>query len=209
MTVLKGAQKAGVSVCDYLESLWGHPGSTQMLIDRMAELGAVGPDVKSVCEIGPGSGRYLGKVLLLINAARYECYEVQEDWAKWLKSTYPVTCHPSDGYSLAHTISGSVDLVHAHGVFVTLDFLTTYVYLKEMARVASPRSWLFFDIFSENCFDDDVVSAWLEAGILYPRFLSRQYVVGFLSTHDFSLVDSFMWPYGKGRSEYLAFQKNT
>ena len=82
---------------------------------------------------------------------RYESYEPDREWSDWLEREYDIISQPTDEYSLRHTSAGSVDVVHAHGVFVYLPFLTTYRYFREIARVIAPGAYVVFDIIIEDC----------------------------------------------------------
>ncbi len=123
------ATKAGLSVGDYIDRKFHVPGATQSTIDQLVACGILSRDVQEVCEIGPGSGRYLEKVQLLCAPRSYQIYETDQEWSDWLARSYHVTAHPADGTSLRDTVTGSVDLVHAHKVFVYLPFVVTCQYL--------------------------------------------------------------------------------
>ena len=47
------AQAAGLSVCDYVEQLWGIEGSSASIIEKLCGLGAISPSTKTIVEIGP------------------------------------------------------------------------------------------------------------------------------------------------------------
>jgi hypothetical protein len=116
-------------------------------------------------------------------------------------------CHPADGYSLKHTLSASVDLVHAHGVFVYLPFLTTFRYFREMARVAAQRGLIVFDILSEDCLSEAAVNEWLRSKQMYPCMLPRQYVLQLFKSWGFSLNGEFVSRLGVGNSHYMVFER--
>lgn len=203
---VSAAEKAGLSVCDYVERMWSNQGDTEKLVHRLATYGLFRDTTENptVVEIGTGTGRYLEKVLARCHPARYESYEIAKDWSAWLRSRYPkVVSHEADGVSLKQTPDHSVDLLHAHGVFVYLPFLVSYGYWQEIWRVMKPGSTVVFDMCSEGCFDESAVERWLKSEHRYPCFLSKQYVVSLFEKHGFSLIASFMNRYGEGRSEYL------
>jgi hypothetical protein len=138
-STVRAAKERGQSVCDYLETIWNKQGDTQRVVDTMKELGVL-TGVRHVVEIGTGSGRYLEKVLEILGpSVTYESYEPSKDWSKWLAKEYGVISRESDGKSLKYTPSCSVDLVHAHGVFVYLPFLVTCRYFQEIVRVTNSR----------------------------------------------------------------------
>ena len=123
--VLSAAGELDLSVCDYLERIWGKEGDTERVVAKMGKYGICSDNLKYICEIGSGSGRYLEKIINLCNPVLYESYEIEKDWADFLERKYSVVSHDADGRSLRYTKSSSVDLVHAHGLFVYIPFLTT------------------------------------------------------------------------------------
>lgn len=205
---IAAARRDGLSVCEYVERLWRQEGQTQKVIDQMAACRVFGPDNPKILEIGPGTGRYLEKVLRVCRPARYEVYETDRDWAKYVRTTYPVVAHTADGWSLSQTPSDSVDIVHSHGVFTLLPFFVAYRYWTEMWRVVRPSGTVVFDIVSETCLDEATVGKWLATDWTYICFLSRDYVVSLFRAHGFSLMSSFKNRLGEGQSEYLVFVRN-
>ena len=200
---INAAKSQGVSLCEYLESLWKEPGNTQAVIDSMAKHGVFDGNISSVCEIGAGSGRFAEKTLAQCRPTRYESYEPDPDWSGWLQASYGVISQPTDGHSLKYTSSASVELVHAHGVFVYLPFLTTYRYFREMARVVSEGGHIVFDILSEDCLDEEKVSQWLRSGQYYPCMLSRQYVLHLFESWGFALQGEFSGRLTPATSHYM------
>lgn len=204
---LSAAQQANLPVGDYVEQLWNKVGEAQRVVTRIMNHG-IPTQAANIVEIGPGTGRYLAKVLEHGQPNRYEIYETDPGWTKWLQATYPVIRQPADGISLTPTASESADLVHAHGVFVYLPFLTTWRYWQELWRVTRPGGMVAFDIFSENCFSAADMERWLSSGETYPCFLSTAYVTDVFAQHNFQLVDQFLSPCCEGHSEYLIFRRN-
>jgi len=204
---LQEAKRAGVSVGDYVDLKHQVPGATQATVERMVEIGVFSPKINSVCEIGPGSGRYLEKVLRRCTPCSYEIYETARDWSDWLGQTYPVRAHEADGRSLNQTADQSVDLVHAHKVFVYLPVVVTCRYFNEMIRVARRGSRIVFDIFSEQCMTDPEMEKWVASGLHFPSMLPRDFVIGFFASRGVSLQESFFACMKPGQSEYLVFIK--
>ncbi len=120
---VKSAQKEGLSVCDYVENIWNQKGATQKVIDNIEKFGVFQNKSPSICEIGTGTGRYMEKVIAKCDPSYYESYETASDWADWLQEEYSIISQPTDGFSLSSTLDNSIDIVHAHGVFVYLKFL--------------------------------------------------------------------------------------
>jgi SAM-dependent methyltransferase len=204
---LGGARKAGLSAGDYIDLKHQLPGATQATVGRMAELGVFSPKINNVCEIGPGSGRYLKKVLRLCAPCSYEIYETAREWSDWLVRTYPVRAHEADGRTLSQTADGSVDLVHAHKVFVYLQVVVTCRYFSEMIRVARPGGRIVFDIFSEPCMADAEMEKWAASGSYFPNMIARDFAIGFFARRGCSLTSRFFAPMKPGESEYLVFVK--
>jgi hypothetical protein len=210
-STLAAAQTAGLSVGDYIDARHNVPGATQQTIDRLQDLGALRPGMNCICEIGPGSGRYLAKTIAVCKPTRYEIYETAMDWRTYLASTYHVIAHEADGRTLDHTPSASVDLVMAHKVFPGTPFLTTISYLDEMARIAAPGGKLVFDIVTEPCMETLQLDRWLASGSgyqSYPDLLPRQFVVDYLARRNCTLDGSFTVPMKPGVTECMAFTRN-
>ena len=64
-----------MSVGDFVEREWGQAGRSRGTIARMRELGALPDSVEAVCEIGPGSGRYIQRIFEISTPKHYEIYE--------------------------------------------------------------------------------------------------------------------------------------
>lgn len=206
------ANNAGLSVGDYIDATHNVPGATQQTLEQMAALGAFNLEIERVCELGPGSGRYLERTLQYCNPKHYEIYETSDVWANWLVQKYKVLLQPTDGRSLRATPSCSIDLVHAHKVFPTMPFLTTMGYFVEIARVVRDGGKLVFDVMSEECFDATTLQKWLESETTpspYPNLLPKRFVVDFFCSREFALDANFFISNKPGITEYLIFTKKT
>ena len=204
------AAAAGMTISDFVETTYNRLGSTQAAMEAMTELGVFENGIERVCEIGPGSGRYLERTLKLCRPSEYEIYETASDWAEWLAESYPVILRPTDGKTLAATPSGSIDLVQAHKVFVGTPSVTTFGYLLEMARVVRDGGKVVFDIVTEACMDDPTIDRWLGMGLgakNYPALLPRQHVIDFLTRRGLVQRGSFFVDMRPGRSECLVFAR--
>jgi hypothetical protein len=133
---ITGAEEAGLSVGDYIDAKHNKPGATQDTIDQMTALGVFEGQVERVCEIGPGSGRYLDKVLKICNPSYCEIYETAKDWEQWLVQQYKLTAHPTDGKSLSHTPSESIDLIQAHKVMPGQPSLVVSLYRWSLEKLS-------------------------------------------------------------------------
>jgi hypothetical protein len=97
---VSAAKAAGLSVTEYVEQLWNQPGRSAAVMHKLAALGAVSASTKSIVEIGPGTGRYIGATLKLQTPNRYQIYETALDWRTWLASEYPIEACNADGRTL-------------------------------------------------------------------------------------------------------------
>jgi hypothetical protein len=207
---IHAASKNQLSVVDYLEKIWDEQGNSQKIIDTLKEFGVFNRNIENICEIGTGAGLYVEKTIEACQPARYESYEPDRDWAKWLAMKHTITSHDADGKSLSHTQPASIDLVTAHGVFVYLPFLVTYRYFQEIVRVINDTGYIAFDILSEDCLDDETVTSWLKSEQLFPCFLAKDYVVDFFAQRNFLFVGEFFnTKFNIGKSKYLIFQKKS
>lgn len=206
--VIAQAHARGISAGDYLEDLFGKKGRAAEIIRRMRDAGALSPSVSVVCEIGAGSGLYIPYVLRHAPVERYEIYEIIQGRADYLAKEFPVVlARPTDGESLRGTAARSIDLVQAHGVFVTLDFLTSCSYFREIERVIAPGGHAVFDVMTEDCFDEAAIDAWLGTRLRYPSLHSRDYVSRYFTSRGFVVVDEFTLPLlVHGTSRYLVLR---
>jgi SAM-dependent methyltransferase len=207
---IEAAKKEGIALGDYIEKKYSNPGTTQKTIEQMLALDVFIKKIDRVCEIGPGSGRYLEKILPICHPSHYEVYETSKDWRQWLVKTYGVIARKTDGRTLADTPSSSIDLAQAHKVFVCTSFLTTCHYLAEMARVVRDGGKIVFDVVTEECLDDKTMEKWLDLTIdldPYPALMTKQVAIDFLSKRGCSFIGSFFIPMKPGKTECLVFAK--
>ena len=206
---LNDAHNAGLSVGDFVDSKH-NKGSTQKTIDQMVALGVFQGDVARVCEIGPGTGRYLEKTIPICQPEYYEIYETAAEWENWLVQNHHVTAQPTDGKSLIHTPSGSIDLVQAHKVLPGQPTLTICGYFDEMARVTCTGGKVVFDIVTEECLDEEILKKWISSGWgyqHYPCLMSKQFTIDFFQRRKFSFDGSFLVPMEPGITECFVFTK--
>lgn len=210
---LAAAKAAGMSVGQYIEGRhsMGHVSSLDQTIEGLGESGLFNEPIDRICEIGPGSGRYLERIRGQLRPRRYEIYETSQEWRGWLVAQYGVTSRACDGRTLAETDSASVGLVHAHKVFSGLPFLTTVSYLREMARVVCDGGWVVFDILTEACLSGSHLDAWFKAApwnwAWSPHITPRDYVVGFFAARGIVRVASFQVPLFPAVTECMVFRK--
>jgi hypothetical protein len=209
---LAGAREAKLPLGEYVDAKHNVPGATQATHDRLVALGVFKDRTDRVCEIGPGSGRFLEKTVQACKPSHYEIYETAQPWADWLVKTYKVIAQPTDGMTLPNTPSNSIDLVQAHKVFVCLLFLTTCSYFTEIVRVTKPGAWVIFDVMTEDCMDNDNVALWLKTGVntrTYPEIIPKRFVTDFFERSGFAFVASFIVPMKPGKTECFVFRKSS
>ncbi|MBW4546704.1 MAG: class I SAM-dependent methyltransferase [Symplocastrum torsivum CPER-KK1] len=204
---VEAAAKNNQSVTDYVETMWQERGIAQQVIDCFKDFGALSPSTKRVCEIGTGTGMFAETILKSCDISQYESYEIDKDWAEWLSITYKIVSHPANGESLDCTDSNSLDLVHANGVLVYTPFLITIKYFLEISRVTKSEGFAVFDILCEECFDENLLRAWLDSPHLYPCILPKEYVKDFFTKNGFCYIGEFFRKFGIGKSLYLLFKK--
>jgi SAM-dependent methyltransferase len=214
---IAAARKKGLSVPEYWESLRDDPrkvGRRDLIIGKLQAAGIL-DGVSTVCEIGTGTGQYLEKVIGLAQPEIYEVYETDRGWVQFLKSEYgglnglKLICHPADGNNLRYTHSDSVDLVHAHGVFVYLPLLQTMEYLKECVRVCREGGHIVFDCFlGRTFFSLSVVEDWLAGPHRFPVVIPEKLLDEFARINNLRALQSFSVTYGSGSVDYLIWQKS-
>ncbi|MEQ1649753.1 MAG: methyltransferase domain-containing protein [Hyphomicrobiaceae bacterium] len=210
---LEAATALGLSIGDYVDTVMnGVPGSSRQTIEKMAACGVFDAQVKTIVEVGPGTGRYLEKTVEIARPQLYEIYETAGAWSNYLTEKYAVVHQPTDGYSMGATADRSVDLAHAHKVFSTVPFLVTCSYFREFARVVRGGGWVVFDIVTERCLDAEAMETWVTApGIRngsYPAVFPRDVAISFFQSSGFELIDSFILPMPPGTTELLAFKRS-
>ncbi len=206
---IRAARERGLTVSDYVEALWNQKGLTDRIIEEMGKAGCLTP-TNRVCEIGPGTGRYLERIINRIpSIAQYDIYEIAGDWAVWLEQTYAplVARQPADGRTLRSTADVSCGIVHAHGVFVYLPILRAFEYFAEMARVTAPGGYIVFDFYASEYFSLEILRQWLSSADRYPVVLPRQTVIAYFESAGFRFLHSFDNKHGHGYSHYLVFRK--
>jgi hypothetical protein len=205
---LQDAEKSGQSLSDYIDARFNVPGTTQLTIDKMAELGAFDHRIERVCEIGPGSGRYLEKVKAACNPAYYEIYETSKPWRDWLVEKYQVTAQPTDGASLAATPSKSIDLIHTHKMLYGNSILTIFRYMTETARVVKDGGVVVFDLVTGECMSNELMARWVESGVDHAHSMTpRQVPLDYYASQGFRCQGSFIVPLAPGVTEYFVFKK--
>ena len=206
---VSAAKEAGLSVCDYIDSLWNQKERTAEIVEQMRNAGCF-KDCDTVCEIGPGTARYLEKTLNETRCRRYEFYELADDWAVWIANTYGprVIRQPTDGCTLGSTPCDSCDLVTSHGVFVYIPMLNILEYIKECARITRIGGHVVFDCFTEKEFPPEMVDAWLSNSARYPVIIPTAILSNYCKQIGLSCASEFQSKYGAGLSRYFVYRRS-
>jgi hypothetical protein len=207
---IKESRSSGQTLGDFIDFKYSQPGATQATIDQLASFGVYSGNIERVCEVGPGSGRYLQKTIDKCHPNYYEIYETANVWGSYLAKTYNVIFQPTDGRSLSSTPDASIDLFQAHKVFVCTPYLTTYNYFLEIARVVRTSGKAVLDLVTENCMDTETAEAWLKSGPrggYYPCITPRQFSIDFFLARGFRFEGSFFIPLRPGLTEVFVFHK--
>jgi ubiquinone/menaquinone biosynthesis C-methylase UbiE len=205
---LQDAERSGLSLCDYIDNNFNVPGVTQETIDKLAAMGALSKQAKIICEIGPGSGRYLEKVKDFCQPERYEIYETSKPWRDWLVEKHNVTALDADGASLSSTPDKSVDLIHTHKMLYGNPVITIFRYLNEMVRVVKDDGYIVFDLVTEECLTEDILKRWIESRVTHACGMTpKQYALDFFKTRGFQYMGGFIVPMAPGVTEYFVFRR--
>lgn len=205
---VRAAQERGQSVRDYVEDIWDTKGYTERVIEEMKNVGSL-VNCDRICEIGPGTGRYLELIIQQTSPRQYDIYETADDWAAWLADRYAPTVvrQPADGRTLQHTPDKSCGLIHAHGVFVYLPLLQAFEYFAEMARVCAPEGYIAFDFYTETHFTLDIINRWLASPDRFPVILPRHPVLEYFENFGFRLIHEFENKHAHSYSHYTILQR--
>ena len=202
------AQKAGLPLGAYIDRTFAKPGATPETVEAMLKLADLHDKCETVCEIGPGSGRYAEEIIAALCPGRYEIYETARDWLPRLSQLPNAVIQECDGHTLSRTADSSVDLVHAQKVFVYLEFCVMAGYLEEMARVVRPGGTVAFDIVTEPCLDEETVRTWARDGTSIYRAVPRTWALEFLQRRGLTLRGSHFSPLPPGAAELLVFHRD-
>lgn len=209
------AKKQNLTLQEYLDKVWGGQGTltgySEGVFDQVARFGVFERPLRRVVEIGTGVGMHVRTVQQRLQPESYESYEPETAWAEWLDQEYGVLSHPCDGLSMLQTPTSSADLVHAHGVFVALLFLTAVQYFREMGRVLRPGGFAVFDVLTEEGMGEANVDAWLDGEFRFPVVYNREFVKELLQRCGFEYVGDFQTPAfddeGLCQTNYFIFRK--
>ncbi len=143
-------EKTGGDPNDAVANAWGKPEWAKYILPHIR-------DGMTVCEIGPGLGRWtkhvLGKChrLYLVDYSKVVC----DYWRA--KNDPRIEVIQSQNTRLPHIPNQSVDLLMSFDVFVHMDIEVVYGYFEEIFRVLKPSGVALIDYLS---LDDDYSAKW-------------------------------------------------
>ncbi|MBS1627466.1 MAG: CDP-glycerol glycerophosphotransferase family protein [Bacteroidetes bacterium] len=204
------AKKLKLSICEYLESKNTDTrkiGRRDRIIEQMLKYF---PNNKiSILEIGTGTGMYLEK-LLHLSIANYDVYEVNDGWKQYLKRNYEnniVHIIDADGISLKQTKNESIDIVHAHAVFVYLPIIQIMQYFKEAARVLCKGGLFIFDVINDKDLKVKDALNWHQAGYDFAVITPHAFIEDFCLSYNLKITSTFQEIYAGSTSTYYILTK--
>lgn len=201
------ARAEGLSIPQYVARLWDEHGVVEGFIEHLRAVIPL-PELKRICEIGAGTGRFLEPIADIAKSERYEVYETNAGWSEYLKRTHEVVAHAADGATLSATPDGSQDLVHAHYVFAYLPVRVCFAYFLEMCRVCACGGYVVFDGYMDEDQDLSAMESWMAHVANYQIILPKRAILSLFAREGFDLVDQ---GYGMkafvGKTRYLMFRK--
>ncbi|HNM33978.1 MAG TPA: CDP-glycerol glycerophosphotransferase family protein [Chitinophagaceae bacterium] len=210
ITTEKEAKKHGKSICEYLESQNDDirkVGRRDRIINNIIHYF---PNKQlSVIEIGTGTGMYLEK-LLHLNLEQYDIYEINEGWKQYLKRTYGnniVHILEADGIRLNHTPNQTIDVIHAHAVFVYLPIIQVLNYLVEATRVLVKNGLFIFDIINDSDLTVRDALNWNKAGHSFAVVIPHSFIEDFCILYGFEIISNFKEIYAGSTSTYYILKK--
>lgn len=210
MVIEREAKMLKLSICEYLESKNTDVrkiGRRDRIINKIIEYF---PNNKvSILEIGTGTGMYLEK-LLNSNVLSYEIYEVNNGWKQYLKRNYDnriVHIIDADGISLKQTNNESINVVHAHAVFVYLPIVHTMQYFKEAARVLCKGGLFIFDVINDTDLQVKDALNWHRLGYDFAVVIPHSFITDFCLNYNLEIRSTFKEIYAGSTSTYYILIK--
>ncbi|MCI8844821.1 MAG: class I SAM-dependent methyltransferase [Lachnospiraceae bacterium] len=161
--MLYDAARQGITLAQYYENHYNALGvKSDTVMDKVADAINL-PGGGNICEIGPGSGRLLVKLMEKFKPKKYEFYEIEKKLAEYVEGTYQYPgCQlirkEADGESLKETEDESQDLVFASNIFSLISYANTYQYFLEMMRVCKRGGYIVFDAHTEDALAESALN---------------------------------------------------
>lgn len=156
------AHRQGLNLAQYYEKHYNSFGiKSDTIIDKIAEIIDISAR-GSICEIGPGSGRFLVKLIEKFKPRKYEFYEIEKKLEKYITENYhyeecSIIDREANGVNLEGTETGSQDLVFESNVFSLIKYSYTYKYFLEMIRVCKEGGYIVFDAHTEEALTEEAL----------------------------------------------------
>jgi len=214
-TIVQKANKKGLSVAEYLEkyNIGGVGKRRDEIILKLKDAGVM-KQCEAIVEIGAGTGMYLEKFIAHCNPSKYEVYETDKGWSKYLSFKYTsqhlhLKVHNADGSSLQFTADNSSDIVAAHAVFVYLPIVITIQYLQEAVRVCKKNGHIIFDCFTDGVFTFDEISNFsiVNPNYTFPVIITEELINQYCTKFNLQIVSSFNINYHLTQSTYFILKK--
>lgn len=143
---LAAAGQAGMDVNDYEEQRLGWRPPRETL--EVVAFPYLRPD-STVCEIGPGTGRWSRHILPQIPRGEMHLVDPSPWMARFLAGYFSrahnVHVHVSDGCSLPFERGGWLDFVFAANTFEELELGLIWLYVREFVRTLKPGGYAMLD----------------------------------------------------------------
>jgi SAM-dependent methyltransferase len=153
---VESARRLAMDVNDYEETQLGWYPAHPLL--EATTFHHLRPD-STVCEIGPGTGRFSRYIVQRIPQGQLHLVDHSPWMVRFLESYFrgqaAVRVHLGDGQSLPLAQDGWIDLVFVAGTIVALKLGTVHLYAREFARVLKPGGVVIFDYI-----DPTTVEGW-------------------------------------------------
>ncbi len=157
-----------------------------------------------ILEVGAGTGAYTRALRRHWTSGVMTIYELEPLWREYINRTADVITPECDGKSFHDTSERSIDLVHAHGVFVYLKPLEAFAYFDEIARVCAREGLVVFDFIPFETFSPQ---AWFDSPHRYAQPLTRSSIVKYFEKLGLRLLLEFEKPWYPSPTLYLVFSR--
>jgi len=212
-TTIRAAREAGLTLQEFVHRHDSEhkKGRTDRIANRIAAL--FDPRLPiAVAEIGTGTGMYMERLCKASNCVDYHIFETDPGWQEYartkLSAHAPTSVHNCDGMTLKELNNRTIDLVHAHGVFVYTPSLVTLGYLAEAARVLRVGGKLYFDCYLDTNFGPQALQNWMASEWRFPVITASKILFDFLERNRLKIVGSFREVHGPDYVDYLIIEKS-
>jgi SAM-dependent methyltransferase len=212
-STIAAAKAAGISIHEYIyrDANAHKRGRTDRIVQRIGALFKPGCEI-SVAEIGTGTGMYLERLCSVVNCTAYHVFEPDLGWQTYARQVLAkqtkCVVYKCDGTTLKELEDRSVDLVHAHGVFVYTPSLVTLGYLSEAARILKIGGKLCFDCYLDSTFGRSEIVKWMASEYRFPIITSSKVLFDHLACADLKILSTFREVHGPDYVDYLVCERS-